>query len=122
MIRASITNGPAHPQCFCSMKESIPSISAAGFERVNVTQRKFRSEPAVNALRFDYLGPRIPDGATSYFWDVAATTHGRWHAEGRAPLLTFAVMPGTGSTRKMPQSPDLMIGSRPTLYSKSPVA
>ena len=46
-------------------------------------------EDAVTALRFDYLGPRTPDGTTVYFWELAASTYQRWHAEGRAPLLTF---------------------------------
>jgi putative glycosyltransferase (TIGR04372 family) len=46
-------------------------------------------EPAVKVLRFDYLGPRMPDGTTVYFWDLAARTYRRWHAEGRPPLLTF---------------------------------
>ena len=50
MIRASITSGPVQPQCFLSMKDPIPSMSAAGSERVNVTQRKFRSFRAVNSL------------------------------------------------------------------------
>ena len=37
-------------------------------------------------------------------------------------LAGLAGESGGGSTRKMPQSPDLMSGSRPMLYSKSPVA
>jgi putative glycosyltransferase (TIGR04372 family) len=47
------------------------------------------AEAAVAALRFDYLGPRTPEGPTVYFWELAASTYQRWHAEGRAPLLTF---------------------------------
>ena len=35
---------------FLWVKESMPSMSAAGFERVNVTQRKLRSDPATNWL------------------------------------------------------------------------
>jgi putative glycosyltransferase (TIGR04372 family) len=46
-------------------------------------------EPAVKSLRFDYLGPRMPDGTTVYFWDLAARTHRRWHAEGRSPLFAL---------------------------------
>ena len=40
LIRASITSGPRQPQCLCSVKAPTPSMSAAGFERVKVTQRK----------------------------------------------------------------------------------
>ena len=45
-----MTSGPVQPQCFLSMNEPIPSMSAAGSERVKVTQRKFRSFCAVNSL------------------------------------------------------------------------
>ena len=50
LIRASITRRPVQPQCFLSMNDPIPSMSAAGFERVKVTQRKLRSFRAVNSL------------------------------------------------------------------------
>lgn len=46
-------------------------------------------EAGVKALRFDFLGPRTPDGTTVYFWELAARTYRRWYAEGRAPLLAF---------------------------------
>lgn len=44
---------------------------------------------AVPALHFDYLGPRLPDQTTAYFWETAGRTYERWHAEGRGPLLTL---------------------------------
>lgn len=47
------------------------------------------AEPAVKALRFDLLGPRLPNGTTVYLWDVAAETYRRWDGEKKAPLLTF---------------------------------
>ena len=50
LMRASITSGPRQPQCFCSMNAPTPSTSAAGFERVNVTQRKLFSDRAANSL------------------------------------------------------------------------
>ncbi len=40
LMRASITSEPRQPQCFCSVKAPMPSMSAAGLLRVNVTQRK----------------------------------------------------------------------------------
>lgn len=43
----------------------------------------------VQALQYDYLGPRLPDGTTAYFWEIAAKTYERWHQEGRGPLLTL---------------------------------
>ena len=40
----------AQPQCFFSVNESMPSMSAAGSERMNVTQMKFRKLCATNSL------------------------------------------------------------------------
>ena len=37
------------PQCFWTMPAPMPSMSAAGFERVKVTQRKLFSVRAVNS-------------------------------------------------------------------------
>lgn len=45
---------------------------------------------ALEALAVDYLGPRQKDGTTAYFWDVAAKTYRRWHAEKRKPVLSLA--------------------------------
>lgn len=42
---------------------------------------------AVQALHFDYLAPRLPDGTSAYFWDLAGQTYERWHAQGKGPLL-----------------------------------
>jgi putative glycosyltransferase (TIGR04372 family) len=42
---------------------------------------------AVQALHYDYLGPRLPDGSTAYFWEIAAKTYKRWEKEDRGPLL-----------------------------------
>ena len=50
LIRASMTSGPAQPQCLSSIEAPTPSTSAAGFDRVNVTQRKFRNDRATNSL------------------------------------------------------------------------
>ena len=50
LIRASMTSGPRQPQCFRSMNAPMPSMSAAGFDRVNVTQRKFPRLRAANSL------------------------------------------------------------------------
>ena len=47
------------------------------------------AETAVQALHFDYLGPRLPDGTTKYFWEAASTTFKRWEQEGRAPLFSL---------------------------------
>lgn len=44
---------------------------------------------AVQAVHYDYLGPRLPDRSTVYFWEIAAKTHKRWREEGRGPLLSF---------------------------------
>lgn len=47
------------------------------------------SPSAVQALHFDYLGPRLSDGTTGYFWKVASNTFNRWEKEGRAPLFSL---------------------------------
>lgn len=44
---------------------------------------------AIPALRFDYLGPRLPNGKTAYFWELAGRTYKRWEQEGRGALLTL---------------------------------
>lgn len=44
---------------------------------------------AVQAMHYDYLGPRLPDGRTVYFWEIGGETYKRWHQEGRGPLFTF---------------------------------
>ncbi len=44
---------------------------------------------AVPALHFDYLGPRLADQTTVYFWEIAGKTHQRWHQENRGHLLTL---------------------------------
>lgn len=44
---------------------------------------------AVQALHYDYLGPRLPDRTTVYFWEIAGKTYNRWQQEGRGPLLTL---------------------------------
>jgi putative glycosyltransferase (TIGR04372 family) len=44
---------------------------------------------AVEALNFHYQFPRLADGTTEFFWELAAKTQRRWHAQGRAPLLTL---------------------------------
>lgn len=44
---------------------------------------------AVPTLHFDYLGPRLPDQTTVYFWELAGKTYKRWHEEGRRSLLTL---------------------------------
>ena len=40
-----MTSGPVQPQCFCSLKEPTPAMSAAGFARVKVVQRKLAERP-----------------------------------------------------------------------------
>ncbi len=47
------------------------------------------SPSAVQALHYDYLGPRLPNGATTYFWEVASNTYKRWEQEGRGALFTL---------------------------------
>ena len=44
---------------------------------------------AVQALHYDYLGPRLPNGETEYFWKLAADIYRRWQDEGRGALLTL---------------------------------
>ena len=46
----SITSGPRQPQCLSWTNDSMPYTSAAGFARVKVTQRKFRSDSVTNWL------------------------------------------------------------------------
>lgn len=46
-------------------------------------------ETAVQALHFNYLGPRLPNGATEFFWKLASDTYRRWECEGRGALLTL---------------------------------
>ena len=60
------------PQCFCSMNAPMPSMSAAGFERVNVTQRKFRSSPGGELAVVDDHDQREASGS-----DRRARTTGR---------------------------------------------
>jgi putative glycosyltransferase (TIGR04372 family) len=44
---------------------------------------------AVQAVHYDYLGPRLPDRTTAYFWDIGGRTYKRWHQEGRGALFTL---------------------------------
>jgi putative glycosyltransferase (TIGR04372 family) len=44
---------------------------------------------AVPYVHFDYLGPRLSDGTTAYFWEIASNTFQRWEQEGRAPLFSL---------------------------------
>lgn len=46
-------------------------------------------ESAVQALHYDYLGPRLPDGTSVYFWEIAARTYKRWEQANRGPLFTL---------------------------------
>jgi len=43
----------------------------------------------VQALHYDYLGPRLQDRTTVYFWEIAGKTYKRWQDEGRGPLFTL---------------------------------
>lgn len=45
------------------------------------------AEAAVQPLHFDLLGPRLPDGSTLYFAELATKTYRRWQHEGRGSLL-----------------------------------
>jgi putative glycosyltransferase (TIGR04372 family) len=45
------------------------------------------TEAAVHPLHFDYIAPPRSDGSMVYFWNLAAETYRRWHAQGRKPLL-----------------------------------
>lgn len=42
---------------------------------------------AIQALHYDYLAPRLPDGSTAYFWNLAGQTYERWRQQGKGPLL-----------------------------------
>ena len=44
---------------------------------------------ATQALRYDPLAPRLPDGKTVYIWEVAGGTYARWQQEGRGTLLSL---------------------------------
>jgi putative glycosyltransferase (TIGR04372 family) len=44
---------------------------------------------SVQTLHYDFLGPRLPNQTTAYFWTVAGETYRRWEREGRSPLLRF---------------------------------
>jgi putative glycosyltransferase (TIGR04372 family) len=44
---------------------------------------------AVQSMRYHYVFPRLPDGTTTFFWEVAAKTYKRWQEEERGPLLTL---------------------------------
>jgi putative glycosyltransferase (TIGR04372 family) len=46
---------------------------------------------AVQALHYNYLAPRLPDGTTVYFWDLAGKTYEQWRDQGRGPLLKLPV-------------------------------
>ena len=50
LIRASITSEPRQPQCFSWVNESIPLMSAEGFDLVNVTHNQLLSVRAENSL------------------------------------------------------------------------
>jgi putative glycosyltransferase (TIGR04372 family) len=41
----------------------------------------------VPLLNYHYQFPRLQDGTTAYFWELASKVHRRWHAERRRPLL-----------------------------------
>jgi putative glycosyltransferase (TIGR04372 family) len=42
---------------------------------------------AMQALRYDPMAPRMPDGKTVYIWEIAGKTYKRWQQEGSGPLL-----------------------------------
>ena len=44
---------------------------------------------AVQLMYYHYFFPRLPNGETAHFWNVAGRTYKRWQEEGRVPLLTF---------------------------------
>ncbi len=50
LMRASMIREPVQPQCFSTTVAPMPSMSAAGLERVNVTHRKLLSEWAAKSL------------------------------------------------------------------------
>jgi putative glycosyltransferase (TIGR04372 family) len=47
------------------------------------------SASAVPFVHFDYLGPRLSNGTTAYFWEAASSTFKRWEQDGRAPLFSL---------------------------------
>jgi putative glycosyltransferase (TIGR04372 family) len=47
-------------------------------------------QKAVDHLQFAYLAPRLGNGTTVHYWELAARTVRRWHAEKRPPLLNLA--------------------------------
>jgi len=44
---------------------------------------------SVRILHYDFLGPRLPDQSTTYFWTVGGEVYRRWELEGRPSLLKF---------------------------------
>jgi putative glycosyltransferase (TIGR04372 family) len=42
---------------------------------------------AVQALHYHYQFPRLPDGTTVFFWELASKIHQRWQKDSRGPLL-----------------------------------
>ena len=64
----------------------------AGQLRVVDNAANLPFDPAsVQALHYNYLAPRLPDGTTAYFWDLAGKTYERWCEQGRRPLLKLPV-------------------------------
>ncbi len=57
-----MTNGPVQPQCFLSMKDPIPSMSAAGSERVNVLGVAAGVGAAVSFSAALVLTPKLAPG------------------------------------------------------------
>ncbi len=43
----------------------------------------------VQSIHYDYLGPRLQDRTTVYFWEIAGKTYKRWQDERRGPLFTL---------------------------------
>ena len=48
------------------------------------------SPSAVQALHYDFLGPRMRDQSTAYYWEIAGKTHAQWHRERKAPLFAIS--------------------------------
>lgn len=44
---------------------------------------------SLDTLSFDFRGPLLADGSTVHYWEAAAKTYRRWHAENRGPILSF---------------------------------
>jgi putative glycosyltransferase (TIGR04372 family) len=44
---------------------------------------------AIRCMKYHYFFPRLPDGKTAHFWNLAGKTYKRWQEGGRGPLLTF---------------------------------